>query len=77
MELTKNMRTLIAALKVWGVAKDDIVAILLLMETDEQADQMIDWLVANKDRDTTLTDLLGAAEEINPPQEWEFEEEEE
>ncbi len=72
MALTKNMRTLIAVLKNMGVAKDDIVAILLMMETDEQADKMVDWLVKNKDRDTTLTDLLMAAGEINPPKEEEY-----
>lgn len=61
MALTKNMRTLIAVLKNMGVAKDDIVAILLMMETDEQADKRLDWLVSKKDVDLTFSDLMGIA----------------
>ena len=54
MSLTKNQRTLIQGLKILGFEKEDVVAIMLLMETDEMADTLLDWIVENN-REEKLT----------------------
>lgn len=54
MALTEHQEQLIQGLKILGFKKEDVVAIMLLMETDEMADTLLDWIVENN-REEKLT----------------------
>lgn len=64
MALTEHQEELIQVLKAFGVGKEDILVIVLHLETDEMAKHMIDWMVATRDQDKSLGMLLRKAVEL-------------
>lgn len=65
MSLTIHQKELVHGLKYMGMEQEDMLAIMLLMETDEMADQMIDWIVSMKDEVLTYGQIQRKALALN------------
>lgn len=56
MALTETEKLLLDGLMVFGLDKEDILIVMALLETEEQQDQMIEFLVNH--RSATQQDIL-------------------
>ena len=62
MSLTPAQKHLIHGLKLFGVAKDDMIGIMLALDTPEKRDKMMLWMMDNPK--ATTSDLLGITMDI-------------
>ena len=62
MELTPAQKYLIHWLKVMGVQEDDVIGIMLLMDTPKKRDDLMCWMAEN--RTATSSDIIGKAMDI-------------
>ena len=62
MELTQAQKHLIHWLKVMGVQEDDMVGIMLLMDTPKKRDTLMCWMAENQT--ATPSDIIGKAMDI-------------
>ena len=62
---TKKMAELIDTLKFLGVMKNSIIGILLNIETDSQADELMMWM-ANNQEEAYQAKIIQKVHEINP-----------
>ncbi len=61
--VTPMQQHLIRGLKIMGVSEDEMVGIMLLMDTPKKQDELIMWM--SKHREATPSDILGKAMEIS------------
>ncbi len=62
MELTPAQKHLIRGLKVMGVQENDVIGIMLLMDTPKKRDDLMRWMAEN--RTATPSDIIGKAMDI-------------
>ena len=62
MELTPAQKHLIRGLKVMGVQEDDMVGIMLLMDTPKKRDTLMCWMAENQT--ATPSDIIGKSMDI-------------
>ena len=61
--LTPAQQHLIRGLKIMGVEQDEMVGIMLLMDTPKKRDKLMMWM--SKNEGATPSDILGKAMEIS------------
>lgn len=61
--LTPAQQHLIKGLKIMRVEEDEMIGIMLLMDTPEKQDQLMMWM--SKNQKATPSDILGKAMEIS------------
>ena len=62
MELTPAQKHLIHWLKVMGVQEDEVIGIMLLMDTPEKRDNLMGWM--SKNLKATPSEIIGTAMDI-------------
>ncbi len=62
MELTPAQKHLICWLKVMGMNEDDVIGIMLLMDTPKKRDDLMRWMAEN--RTATPSDIIRKAMDI-------------
>lgn len=45
MELSETQKDIITGLKLCGISKDGIIAMMTFLETEEQQEKMLDWMI--------------------------------
>ena len=67
MALTQQQKDLIDCLKLSGIGKDEIIAIMLpLYKSEKKMDEMLDYLIENhkKGKSVTTDDVMGKMYQI-------------
>ena len=64
MSLKKNQKALIAKLKHLGIEKETVGTILILLQSDKKAGQLLDWLDETKEVTLDESNILRATTEI-------------